>query len=413
MVHGGSEAALHRALWEAVQAELVLPLKGAYRFLHDRVREAAYSLIPEGERGAEHLRIGRLLAAHTQPQAIEENVFDIVSHLNRGAALITAAAERETLAELNLRAGRRAKAATAYAAALAQFTAGSAMLAEDRWERRHELTFALELDVAECEYLSGEKAEAEARLADLARRAANVPDLAALTRLRVEVFASMERRDRAVDVGLDYLRRVGIVWSAHPTQEEVRKEFEWMWQQIGERPIEALLDLPLMTDRVACATMDVLIAVTTAAWHTDENLRCLATGRMANLSLNHGNCDASCLAYAVLGTVLGPHFGDYKAAYRFGQLGLDLVERRGMGRFRDRAYLIFRNHVMPGMQPVRACVSLARHALDTAQRAGDINYATYSRHHLVTNLLASGDPLARCSGRPRPDSTTRARRGLV
>jgi predicted ATPase len=135
MVLGISEEAIHAALWPSIHQELVEPQSGAYRFVHDRFQEAAYALIPEGERPAAHLWIGRLLAVRTAPEAIEENVFEIVSQLNRGAALISAAAEREQVAELNLLAGRRAKAATAFAVALSHFVAGEAMLAGDRWER--------------------------------------------------------------------------------------------------------------------------------------------------------------------------------------------------------------------------------------------------------------------------------------
>ena len=86
MVREDSEEALHRDLEEALRAGLVLPSEGAYRFLHDRVQEAAYSLIPEAERAETHLRIGRLLAAHTPPNKREEAIFEIVNQLNRGAA---------------------------------------------------------------------------------------------------------------------------------------------------------------------------------------------------------------------------------------------------------------------------------------------------------------------------------------
>ncbi len=139
VVHGGTEAALHAALWKAVRAGLVFRHEGGYRFLHDRVQEAAYALIPAGEQAAEHLRIGRLLAARTAPEAIEEHVFEIVRQLNRGASLLVSGEERERLAELNLLAGKRAKAATAYASALVYFVAGDGTGPEDRWERGHEL----------------------------------------------------------------------------------------------------------------------------------------------------------------------------------------------------------------------------------------------------------------------------------
>ena len=150
-----SEEQVHAALWEAVRQEFVVRLAGAYQFIHDRVQEAAYSLVPDERRAEVHLRIGRLLAAHTPPEKREEAIFDIVDQLNRGAALIHEPDEREQLAEFNLLAGKRAKASTAYAAALNYLAAGAALLPEDAWERRHQLTFALELEPAECEFLTG------------------------------------------------------------------------------------------------------------------------------------------------------------------------------------------------------------------------------------------------------------------
>ena len=393
LVQGGSEAALDAALWDAVRAGLVLRQEGSYRFLHDRVQEAAYALIPEGERPAAHLATGRLLAAVTPAEGIEEHVFEIVSQLNRGAALITSAEEREQLAELNLIAGQRAKVSTAYASALTYVVAGRVLLPEDAWERRYELIFALELLRAECEFLTGKPGEAEARLAELARRALSFPDLAPVTQLRVELFTNLDRRDRVVEVGLEYLRRVGIAWSPHPTREEVRQEYERLWRQMGERPIEQLLDLPRMDDPVARGTMNVLTVVLTAVIITNVNLTCLIAGRMANLSLEHGNSDGSCLAYVALGVVLGPYFGDYKRAYRFGRLGVDLVEKRGLDRFKGLVYVVFGGLVNPWTRHVRTGRPLLRRVFDAAHEVGDLNCAVYSYLHLVPHLLASGDPL--------------------
>src|SRR5258707_2174229 len=155
IVNGTSEELIHSDLWEAVRLELIVRLEGVYRFVHDRVQEAAYSLIPADQRAAAHLRIGRLLAAHTPPEKREEAIFEIVNQLNRGSALITARDEREQLAELNLIAGKRAKASTAYSSALTYLVAGAALLTEHSRERRHALTFALEWQRAECEFLTG------------------------------------------------------------------------------------------------------------------------------------------------------------------------------------------------------------------------------------------------------------------
>jgi PAS domain S-box-containing protein len=393
IVLGKSNENVHSDLWDAVRLELVEHLEGSYKFIHDRVQEAAYSLIPERLRAEAHLRVGRLLAAHTPAERREEAIFDIVNQLNRGAALITSPDEREQLAEFNLLAGQRAKASAAYASALTYLIAGAALLAEDSWECQHELTFALELNRAECEFLTGALAEAEERSTVLSTRAAHTVEKATVACLRAELFTTLDRSDRSVEVALDYLRNVGVAWSAHPTQDEVRREYELMWQQIGSRPIEALLDLPRMADPVWHATMDVLTAVVSPALFTDQNLYCVVIGRMANLSLEHGNSDASSYAYAILGTVLGGQFGDYKAAFRFGQLGFNLAAKHGLDRFKARVYLIFGHHVIPWTKPIRTSRSMMRLAIDAAQEAGDLTYGAYGRAHLVTHLLASGDPL--------------------
>jgi predicted ATPase len=333
IIRGTSEEEVHSDLWEAVRLELIVRLDGMYRFVHDRVREAAYSLIPADLRAAAHLRIGRLLAAHTPLEQREEAIFEIVNQLNRGTALITSHNERGQLAELNLLAGQRARASAAYASALIYLTAGASLLPEDTWERRHELTFTLELHRAECEFLTGALAEAEQRLAGLSTRAANTVERAAVACLRVDLYTTLDQGSRAIAVGLDYLRHLGIDWSPHPTNEEARREYERIWSQLGSRTIEDLIELPLMCDPASLATLDVLTKFIVPALYTDANLLALVTCRAVNLSLERGNSDASCIAYVWLSMVAGARFGDYQTVYRFGQLGYDLVEGRGLTRF--------------------------------------------------------------------------------
>jgi PAS domain S-box-containing protein len=392
MVYQDSNEEMHGQLWEAVRAGLIFRSEDSYKFLHDRVQEAAYSLIPPELRAETHLRIGTLLAAHTPPEKREQTIFEIVNQLTRGAALITSAEEREQVAELNLIAGQRAKQSTAYNSALTYLAAGRALLPEDCWERWGTLTFALEFHRAECEFLTGALAAAEERLSMLSSRAGRLVDFAAVTHLREELFTTLGRSDRAIEVCLDYLRHVGVELSAHPMKEEVRQEYERLWRQIGRRSIEDLVDLSPMTDPEWRATIDVLTAVVSPALFTDENLLCLVICRMANLSLEHGNSDGSCFAYVWLGMILGPHFGDYRAGFRFGKLGLDLVER-GLRRFEARVYLIFGHRVIPWTQPIRTGRSLVRRAFDAANKLGDLTFAAYSCDNLITNLLASGDPL--------------------
>ena len=137
MGYQGSVEDMHDHLWEAVRSGLIFRADDSYGFLHDRVQEAAYSLIPKELRAEAHLRIGMLLAEHTPAEKREEAIFEIVNQLNRGSHLITSVEDRERVAELNLIAGRRAKLSTAYDSALKYLRAGRALLAEETWERNH------------------------------------------------------------------------------------------------------------------------------------------------------------------------------------------------------------------------------------------------------------------------------------
>jgi PAS domain S-box-containing protein len=380
-------------LWDAVRLELVERLEGSYKFIHDRIQEAAYSLIPEKLRAATHLRIGRLLAARTPPEQREEAVFEIVNQLNRGAALITSRDERERLAELNLLAGQRAKASAAYASALKYLVAGSALVADDCWERRRELAFALEINRAECEFLTGELASAAQRLAVLSTRAADTVERARVACLRVDLYVTLDQSSNAVAVGLDYLRHLGIEWSPHPTEEEARGEYKRIWSTLGDRSIEALVDLPLMRDPASLATLDVLTKLAAPFEYTDANLLSLSVCHMVNLGIERGNSDRSCFAYVWLGVIAGPYFGNYKDGFRFGRLGYELIEERGLNRFPARAYMCFGNFVLPWTRHVRAGRDLIRRAFDAANKDGDLTYASYCGNQLNTNLLAAGDPL--------------------
>ena len=393
-----TEEQIHAALWPAVRQELVERLESSYKFAHDRVQEAAYSLTPETLRAEVHLRIGRLLAAQTPPEKREGAIFEIVNQMNRGAALITSRDEREQLAELDLIAGKRAKASTAYASALTYLDLGSTLLAEDGWERRRELIFALELNRAECEFLTGRLAVAEERLAALSDRATTTVEQAIVACLRMDVYTTLDQSGRAVAVCIDYLRHVGIEWSAHPTEEDVRREYQRIWSLLGSRTIEDLIDLPLMDDPASLATVDVLGKLVPPASHTDANLACLASCKAASLSLERGNCDASCVAYVMLARVAGPLFGDYQAGFRFGQLGYELVERRGLKRFEAGTYLNFAIYVVRWTKHVRVSRDLMRHAFEAANRIGDLTYGAYACENLNSDLLFAGEPLPEVQG---------------
>jgi PAS domain S-box-containing protein len=385
---------LHRALWEAVRLGLIFRADDAYRFLHDRVQEAAYLMIPAELRSMRHLHIGMRLAARIPASKREEAVFEIVNQLNRGSHLLTVVEDRERVAELNLVAGRRAKVSTAYTSALKYLRAARALLTEDAWERNYSTIFSTEYLMAECELLTADKVAAETRLSHLPHRANNRHDFCAATRLRLTLYTTLDRCDRAVDVFLEWLRSQGTEWSNRPTRDDVAREYDRIWTLLGSRKIEELIDLPLVADPVVLDTLDVFTEIVTPSILFDEHLSTLVVCRLVTLSLEHGNSDAGAFAYVWLAMFAGPRLGNYKDGFRFGQLGYDLVEKRGLTRYQARTWMSVGAMVMPWSQHVANGRELVRRAFDAAYRIGDLTFASYSWDQLITIRLAVGDPLA-------------------
>ena len=393
MVYQGSVEDMHDHLWEAVRSGLIFRSDDTYRFLHDRVQEAAYSMIPKDLRAEAHLRIGMLLATHTPPAKREEAIFEIVNQLNRGSHLITSIEERERVADLNLIAGRRAKSSTAYESALKYSGAGLALLTEETWQHNYELMFAMEYVMAECELLTADKVAAESRILKLAQCAGNRHHFCVATRLRVTLYMTLDRSDLCIEVFLDWLRREGTVWATHPSRDDVMLEFDRIWSLLGDRQIEDLIDLPLITDPDLLDTLDVFTEIMTPSQVFDDNLSSLVMCRMVTFSLEHGNCDASCFAYVWFAMFGGPRFNHYQEGFRFGQLGFDLVEKRGLTRYQARIWMNMGSTVLPWAKHPATGRELVRRAFDAAYQMGDLTFASYSWTELVTVLLAAGDPL--------------------
>ncbi|WP_170319900.1 ATP-binding sensor histidine kinase [Polyangium spumosum] len=392
MIDGHAEGETHAALWEAVREGLVLRLEDTYKFLHDRVQEAAYSLIPEDERALLHLRIGRLLVAHASREELEERIFDITNQLNLGASLLSSRDEKDHVAGLDLIAGRKAKASTAYLAAIKYFSAGMALLGPDSWEKRYDLTFGLHLERAESEFASGGFAAAEELLAVALRHARTNVDRARATTVKVYLHAIQDQYERAVEAAIAGLSPFGVVLSPHPGRDQVDREYGRIWQMLGERRIEDLLDLPTMTDPDAKAALDILVAINSPALYTDENLVCLTTCHSVNLSLQHGNAAGSSFAYVFFGMLLGPEFGQYRLGFRFGKLGYDLVEKRGLTGYKAKVLLEF-FLLSYWARPASTRRALVDGAFAAALEVGDLTFACYAGNNLITYLIVKGERL--------------------
>jgi predicted ATPase/signal transduction histidine kinase len=392
LIRSDTEEATRERLWEAVHTGLVVQQGDAYQFLHDRIQQAAYSLIPEEHRAAVHLRIGRKLVASLTAEELTEQLFEVASHFNRGGALIVDRDEKAQVATINLRAGRKAKASAAYASARAHHASGMLLLDEQDWSSRYELMFSLCLERAQCELLCGNFEKAEQLLPELLQRAASKVDQAAVYDLNVRLHTVQGEYPQALDNALACLRLFGIDLPAHPSWEEVEAEYETIWRNLDGRSIESLIDLPRMTDPELHAAMQVFSILTEITWFTEFNFYCMVVCRTVNISMQHGVTGPSAHACASLGAILGPFFHRYREGYRLGRLACDLVEKQDFSAYRTKVH-----HEMGAIsvwtQPLTTAIELRRAVARNAIETGDLTYACYDMHQTITVLLLRNDPL--------------------
>jgi PAS domain S-box-containing protein len=393
LLHGETEETIHAEFKEAVRAGLIFPENGSYKFLHDRIQEAAYSLIPEEQRANIHLDIARVLLASLTSDQLAVPLFDVANQFNRGAGLLLDKDEKVQVATINLRVGRKAKASAAYASACAYLEAGMALLDGTDWSSQYELMFGLWLECAECEYLCGNFENAERLITVLLQRGASKIDLAAIQSLKVLFHIMKSEHQQAVASALACLRLFGIDLPAHPTWEQVQTEYEAIWQFLDGRPIESLIDLPLMSDPELQAAMRVLFAFAPSALHTDFCLFCIRACRVVRISMQHGMSGACAHAYGSLGSsVVAPVFHRYRDAHRFAKLACDLVEKHGFIAYQARVQSTM-GRVAFWTQPLATVIDFMRMTSRGAIETGDLTLACYALAHCITALLLRNDPL--------------------
>lgn len=394
LVSGQGEAEVERALEPAFAEGLVARGgDGHLRFAHDRIQQAAYALVPDAERPELHLRIGRLLRRGLPPSPSREQLFDVVNHLNIGAARISDAAERHDLARLNADAGARAKASAANHAAITHLRAAYELIPGDPWETDDALAFQVSLSRAACELMTGNAAGARDLLDDLLPRARTRGEKARIYSAKSDIHVSNSESDAAVACILECLRLFGFDMSPHPSWEEVVAAHEEVWALMGDRPIESLVDLPLTTDPDIKAALGILAVLFAPAYFTDGNLLMLHLCLMVKLSLRHGNADASVHGYGWFGMITGAVFKRHREGYALGQVALDILERYDFAAFRGKA-LYTMEIINYWTRPISVSLDLVYRGFHHAALAGDFQVACYCCNHIVTDRVSLGHDLA-------------------
>ena len=381
---------------ELSRARGVVPSEAArvlYRFLHDRVQQAAYSLVPASRRGALHLQLGRLLHRSSTPASLDDQLFAIVNHENLGAELITDQAERDQLAALNLAAGRKAKASSAYVAAFDHFKRGIALLGPDGFDRQRELAVALHLFAAEASYVNKEFDRIDAYAAAVLSRAPGVLVEVRVAEIRIQAFNAQNKLSDAVRTALEILRQLGISFPDKPAGADVAAATRELDSELAGRPVLSLVELPAMTDPVKIAAIRILAMTIPTSYLYDPGLFPLMAARQVVLSAEHGNTGASAAGYAAWGIILGGALGRIEEGYEFGQLALRVLERHDAKDVEARTRYIVACFIAHGKEHVRQSVKALRDVYQTALETGDLDFAGYSLVTQITQLYLGGAEL--------------------
>lgn len=405
-------------LWEALRAGLVVPTSSSYRFvhsyaagdddeppssdvqnpmykfLHDRVQQAAYSLLPDGEDQRIHLQIGRLMASGALRSIKSDEVFEIARHMNAGAALISDEAERDALAGQNLAAGKRAKAATAYQAASHYLKVGMSLLGERARERDARLAFELSIELSECEYLSGLFGEAERLFEDVFSQATSDLDRARVYDLRMVLYITQGRVAEAVRVGRAALAMFGAPLPETEPEQRAMLEDELAEAQasLSGRPIGDLIDAAKMTDPTKMALLRILTSLDAPAYQTSPALHALVVLKKVNLSLRYGHSELSAFAYMTYGWLLSSSMGRYVEGYEFGEVALKLNELFKGTELTCKLNGIFGSFTHY-VKPLRSRIEYLRRAYRAGFESGDFPYLSYNCFHTVLLRLGLGDEL--------------------
>jgi predicted ATPase len=245
---------------------------------------------------------------------------------------------------------------------------------------------------------------------EVLRRATSKVDEAAAYHLKVHLQIVKGEYPKAVDSALACLRLFGIDIPAHPTWEQAEAEYETLWRNLNGRPIENLIDLPLMTDPELQATMQALEALLVPAYYTDFHLFCLHLCLGVNISLQHGTSGASAIGCGWLGTILGPVFRRYSDGYRLAKLACDLVEKHGFIASQAKV------HYAMGLaalwtQPITTALDFNRAAFRTAIETGALTYACSASTNPSRSSCCGTIRLTKRGGNRRRAWTSHERRG--
>ncbi|NEP80285.1 MAG: GAF domain-containing protein, partial [Okeania sp. SIO3B3] len=392
-------------LWKALQEGLILPISevykfyqgeksdrlvvgnentstqlAKYKFLHDRVQQAAYSLIPDDYKQKTHYHIGQLLLQQISPEARVDRIFELVNQLNYGTSLITQQTEREELAQLNLIACRKARSVTAYQAGREYAETGLSLLTEKAWQQEYEISLAFHNLAAELAFLCSDFEIMEKFIEAVITQARSLLDRVNVYRIKIQASASQNKLTQAVAIARQFLEELGVTFPETPTEEDIQQAIAEIERQIGDRNIEDLAELPEMTDVKQIAIVQIANGIMPAVYLCTPSLFPLLVCTTIKLSIEYGNTPASAYSYSCYGLICCKLFHNVDIGVKFGQLALQVISKLNAKAIQPEVATAVGSCILHRKSHMRTMLTVTREGYETALEIGNVEFAGYTAH---------------------------------
>ncbi|MFB2968320.1 AAA family ATPase [Aerosakkonema sp. BLCC-F183] len=385
------------ALWKALQEGLVIPItkiykfftqaeskevfqaaaNPTYRFLHDRVQQAAYSLIPDTLKQPTHLKIGQQLLNATPLAARDEKLLEIVNQLNQGAESISSLVDRNELAALNLAAAQKVKSSTAYRAAMEYLTKGIQLLPSDGWQQNYNLTLGLYELAAEVSCLSGNFQQMEHFVDVVFRQAQQLLDKVKVYEVKILAYVAQSQQLEAIKTALSVLELLGVTFPKEPTEIDITQSLQATQAMLADKELETLLELPEMVDPKALAALRILASMAAGVYVAFPILLPLVVFKQVQLSVQYGNAAASASAYAWYALILCGVMGEIEAGNQAGELALALLLRFKSKEFKASTINMVYSFVKPWKYHIQTSLKPLVEGYHSGLENGALEYAGY------------------------------------
>ncbi|ACB53445.1 two-component sensor serine/threonine kinase [Crocosphaera subtropica ATCC 51142] len=396
------------ALLSAIQLGLIQPLSALeitpddpitadlfienYKFLHDRVQQAAYALIDDRQKTAVHLSIGRLLRDSMNEKDTEE-LFAIVDHLNQGRELIEDETEKITLAQLNLQAGQKAKESTAYAAANYYLRMAKTEFPGDIWQKKYEMSLILYKELAEVEYLNGNLSESQHLIETALTKAQSILDRTEFYYLQIIQSTLLGKLAEAVELGRQALQDLNIDLPKENLEAAFAAELADYEKTVEPINVSELYDHHQMVIPEKKAAYKILIRILPAAWILNPALMYVVGTKMTNLSLKYGHMDKSPVGYSCFGVINSHRLHNYALAYEHGALSVKLADKYNDSTSQVATRQFHAGMIMPWLKHIKLSERVNIEGIEAGLKIGDLQPVGYSLTYNLYNLIYQGKPL--------------------